>query len=113
MPTLDPTRRAPLASPMRSTIHADEFGSLPFVRQRARFTKDQPPRDFWSVERTGDYAMDYERGVEMARQALPAMRHGVGRNLLSWIVKDMIEKGEFTGVEVGFLGAISATLRAH
>lgn len=113
MPTPNPTRQAAPASPMRSAIHVDEIGLLPFVRQRARFTKDQHPRDFWSVERTGDYAMDYERGVEMARQALPAMRHGAGRNLLGWIVKDMVEKGEFTGVEVGFLGTISATLRAN
>jgi hypothetical protein len=71
-------------------------------------------RDWWSVTATGGYADDCNKGVRQAEEFLRHFNRDHGeRSELGWIVRDMIAKGRFTGLEVGFFSRISDALPDH
>jgi hypothetical protein len=91
---------------------------LSFVTERDKKTRKLTDHgcDWWSVTAAGDYAADCNTGVQLAEEFL---RH-LNRNRelcrtseLGWIVRDMIAKGRFTGLEVGFFSRISRACPDH
>jgi len=82
----------------------DPLAGLPFVAPRSVRGSQPFPRDFWAVEVVSDnYTQECERGEAFARLALDHMCETHAPPLLGWIVSDMIDKGRFSGVEIGFL----------
>lgn len=54
-----------------------------------------------------NWAEQNRRGRELALQAIEHMRLTGSPNYLGLVVKEMIERGRFTGVEVGFFHVIA------
>ncbi|WP_191060999.1 hypothetical protein [Geminicoccus harenae] len=90
---------------------SDLIAALPFVADRTpeelRRDKTLSPRDFWSIKRTDDWALDFTLGMGLGDHYIEFMTKDPTSPLLGWIVKDMISKGHFGGVECGFLDRIS------
>jgi hypothetical protein len=80
-------------------------GPLPFVREDE--DDDGPRRNFWSVISTGEWSSDNDVGQEYGRIYIDRIRLGAAP-LLCWIVRDMIRAGRYSGVEAGFMSAVSA-----
>lgn len=88
----------PTGNSVNESILNDPISSLPFV---------QYPGKYWVVEATGDYMADNMRGAEYAHAAIAAMEATQFTPLLGWIVDGMIKSGEYNGVVIGFMHAIS------
>lgn len=86
---------------------ARDIMGLPFVRQRDKTEVDLSagilPRDFWSIGETGDYEADFRLGKMLAERYIDLLASDDFMPLLGVIVQDMIRKGRFAGVEIGFL----------
>lgn len=71
-------------------------------------------RRFWVPPVTGEYGVDCDLGEMYAERALPFLREPeAGRQLLRWIVLDMLKHGDAErdcGVIVGFMGRVGAEL---
>ena len=80
---------------------------LSFVRRRPR---GKYP-DCWAVEPTGDYRADCERGTDMALEFLEHQERG-GVSAIGAIVRDMVEKGDASGLMIGFVSTINDAARA-
>lgn len=78
---------------------------LPFVSQDS-----DGKATFWDVPATGNYMADIEAGQAAARDCIYEMRAANSGYLLIWSIRDMVENGRFSGVEVGFMGTISRAL---
>lgn len=78
---------------------------------KARAAKDLP----WTAEETGDYAADCDEGTRLAEQFLRDLNADPEHRLplLGWLVRDMIAKGRFGGLEVGFFDRISRACLDH
>ena len=63
---------------------------------------------WWDVQETGHWSHDCYIGAEYGRIFLAESKHLSIRPMLGWIVRDMIARGRFTGVEAGFVNAIAA-----
>jgi hypothetical protein len=59
---------------------------------------------------SGDYAADCSQGERNGAEFLRVMQFGRQCFMLGWKVREMIERGRFTGVEAGFFHSISAAL---
>jgi hypothetical protein len=85
--------------------------------KRARKLAAGRGRDFWTVKETGDYLVDYEAGERLAEQFLRYLNLdpdiGLGLSVLGWIARDMIAKGRFEGLEVGFFYRVSRACLDH
>lgn len=82
---------------------------LPFVTRKPTRNGADHTRmtSCWDVQRSGDYSADDHYGRELGRLWVDRVQAGVeGVPPLSFIVLDMLESGEFTGVEAGFANAI-------
>lgn len=84
-------------------------GALPFVRTRKR---DDDPCQFWDVDMTGVWSFDAKVGQEYARIYIERCKW-YGAPALSWIVRDMIRSGTYSGVEAGFIGGVASQLPAR
>jgi hypothetical protein len=74
-----------------------KMDALPFVKKGA------PGKcSYWNVKPSGDYAEECELGSKYARLVLPFLKFNLGPALLGWIIKDMIARGECSGIEIGF-----------
>lgn len=82
-------------------------GTLPFVRDNNNDTESH--RSFWDVAQSGDWLDDCTVGHQYARIYM-ARRQRYGAPILSWIVRDMIRAGRYTGIEAGFISAITMHL---
>lgn len=60
----------------------------------------------WGVVATGDWETDSGLGAEYARLYVRAMRDAGRGPLLSWIVRDMMRSGTWTGIEAAFLSTV-------
>lgn len=70
-----------------------------------------PGDDFWCPVRTGDWAADNIAGRQYADRLILELQGEVkGPNFLGSIVRDMIRKGTYSGVEVGFFQRIAEGL---
>jgi hypothetical protein len=70
---------------------------------------DELTRGRWSVAETGQWNRDNERGEKLANECVDYMiRHDNYLPLLSDVIHDMVDKGRFGGVEVGFMHQIAA-----
>lgn len=78
---------------------------LPFTKSRTNGTIDA-----WAPTATGDYAADCAFGNNYFDQ----LRFHVQSNplTLSHVLQAMIEKGQVTGVEIGFLHSMSMAVAA-
>ncbi|MCW1381513.1 hypothetical protein OLX02_01620 [Novosphingobium sp. KCTC 2891] len=81
--------------------------ALPFVA----FRQDGTIESHWNPERTGDYAVDCATGRNYAGQFAAMMRDGGNESLLPWIIRAMPRGQEMSGVEIGFLTALSMLVR--
>lgn len=82
-------------------------GGLPFVRDNDTDSKDR--RVFWDVESSGVWLDDCTVGHQYG-QIFMARRMRYGAPILSWIVRDMIRAGRYTGVEAGFVSAVASSM---
>jgi hypothetical protein len=60
--------------------------------------------------RSGDYASDCSQGARDGAEFLRVLQFGRKCFMLGWKVREMIEKGRYTGVEAGFFHSISTAL---
>lgn len=81
---------------------APYHGPLPFAAVGTE-------RNWWSVEASGEWQYDCRVGAEYARLYAERMSKG-NAPPLAWIVRDMVQAGRYTGVEAGFVSAISQGL---
>lgn len=95
--------REPIPASLSEAIQNDPVSSLPFVRW---------PGEYWEVEVTSDYGADCKRGAEYARQAILAIQSTGFTPLIGLVVWAMVRKGEFNGVVVGFMHALSEAATA-
>jgi hypothetical protein len=103
----------PKATSRRNTSDPHPITVLPFVHD-ATPGADDAGRNFWHVAGTGDYGLDCELGTGMAHRAIAYMRENNVPHLLTWVVESMIERGDFSGIEVGFLQTIaSAAIKGY
>ena len=63
--------------------------------------------DLWAIEATGDYAADNAAGRAAAAELTRVMFFSDAPFLLGHVVKAMIAKGRFGGVEIGFCHAVA------
>jgi hypothetical protein len=75
------------------------------------FVRDLPGegtgRDFWAVSSTGIHRLDWILGRELGEEALRYVRMNSETSLLGWVARDMVKRGEFGGLEGGFMGAVT------
>jgi len=68
------------------------------------------PREYHHIVETGDWAADNRAGREAAIICIRHMVENGTPNHLCQVVRGMISKGRFGGVEVGFFTAIGIML---
>lgn len=83
--------------------------ALPFTRDGEG---DGESRHFWYVDASGDWGDDSHLGSEYGRIYLEHVRRSRRGPLLAWIISDMVRKGKWSGVEVGFLSVIGRAAAA-
>lgn len=81
---------------------------LPFVNRTGKNGHDNGLHGngakYWDVCPSGNWVEDCAVGDEYARLFINSIRrHDDGRPLVSWIVRDMVVGGRFSGVEAGFI----------
>lgn len=97
------------AKPAKAEPKANPDVPLPFVnRTGAKNGQDSGLHGngakYWDVTPSGNWAEDCAVGDEYARLFINAIRkNDDGRPLVSWIVRDMVHGGRFSGVEAGFI----------
>lgn len=64
------------------------------------------PESCWLVTPTGEWETDSGLGAEYARLYVREMRDTGRGPLLSWIVRDMMKRGAWTGIEAAFLSTV-------
>lgn len=69
--------------------------------------------DFWSPKGTGDWEHDTRLGKRYADEMIHWIREHKNPTIFGHIVKSMIGKGGYSGVEVGFYHRISEHLLKH
>lgn len=98
-----------------ATIHqiktlGEGIGRLPFVGYHDNEHPRRLGRDFWAVSPTGRWELDRFIGRKLADEFLLYYQQDRFQSLLGLIVKDMIAKGRFTGIECGFFTRLSIDL---
>lgn len=58
--------------------------------------------DMWAIVPTGDYSADCEAGTAAAIELQDFMLAGDAPFMLGHVLRSMVEKGRWSGVEVGF-----------
>ncbi|MCA1971320.1 MAG: hypothetical protein LDL44_00635 [Caenispirillum sp.] len=106
MQTQDTTTPAAARVEKAADFRMDPMALLPFVKE-GKGAKGKS-RVYWDVAGTGRYDLDSDLGGMLAGKAIDHMRQHNQPFLLGWIVESMIERGSFTGVEIGFLAAVGA-----
>lgn len=67
-------------------------------------------QDYWPIPETGDWSADCAVGRAAAADACRVMHfHGV-TPVLGFVVKAMVERGRFGGVETGFCQGIAEAM---
>ena len=79
------------------------FKHLPFVQA----TGDGQITSTWSVQPSGDYALDCATGREHFHQLLGAMTEDGTALHLSRVIEGQVRSGQWSGVEVGFHAAMA------
>lgn len=84
---------------MRSVECVSELG---FVE-----THGGHPTSMWSPNASGNYSLDNKIGRTHADQCVDLMRRQNNPALLGQVVRAMVDKGRFGGVEVGFMNRVA------
>lgn len=63
--------------------------------------------NFWAIVPTGDYSADCEAGTAAAIELQGFMRDHAAPFVLGHVLRSMVEKGDWSGVEVGFAQAMA------
>jgi hypothetical protein len=82
-------------------------GALPFVRKKK--SEDRSESCWWDVLPTGRWIDDTMVGHEYGRIYISTLIR-TSTPPLSWVVRDMVKNGKYTGIEAGFCGAIRNAL---
>lgn len=82
-------------------LNRPELSQLPF------YDADYKPAVFWRVDPCGDYTQECLIGEQYAIAALDFIIETDFSPLLGWIVTDMAEVNNFSGIEIGFMSKIS------
>lgn len=102
-------------TPDRS-VTLDPSGTLPFVRRKTERNGVDHTRlgaSCWDVRRTGNWAADDHYGREIGRLWVDQRQDAhAATPPLAFILSDMIEVGEFSGVEAGFANAVERAVAA-
>ena len=61
----------------------------------------------WEPDESGVYALDNKIGRTHADQCVDLMRRQGNPSILSHVVKDMVGRGRYGGVEVGFMHRVA------
>jgi len=88
----------------------DPAQPLPFTHSG---TSDDSTRSFWAVDADDDWIADCEVGAEYGRIYVDRLRSTAACPPLGWIVKDMIGKGRYSGVEAGFFSVVGRAASAR
>ncbi len=103
---------APRRQPPERRIY-DAGSSLPFTSNGRNENGDRGNGGlhgngirYWDVRHTGNWKEDCEVGTEYARIFIERARAGEPRPLIGWIVRDMIFRGVWSGVEAGFMQGV-------
>lgn len=76
------------------------------------FVKDEiNGRSFWSVTPTSDYGKDCKTGRQLAMQVINYLNQENFTPIINWTLSQMIEKGEISGIEIGFFSTIAERLK--
>ena len=81
-----------------------------FVTRRTEPKLGESLWDYWAASETGDWERDVEIGCAHARDAIHFIRAERAPHLLNWIASEMIHKGHFGPVEVGFFNELGALI---
>lgn len=77
---------------------------LPFVSDK----------DLWSVCETGNWSADNRQGAEHGKRLVSFLRENPARApMLGNVLRDMVRKGNFGAVEVGFSHYLAAILASN
>lgn len=96
--------------PVSPSAPSDTSRPLPFTSENSDHT-----RTFWAVEASDgdDWAEDCAVGTEYGRIYVDRLRSSGPCPPLAWIVRDMIKRGRFGGVEAGFVGVLARAASAR
>ena len=61
----------------------------------------------WEAKETGDWGEDNLLGRRMARQCIQTMREQEAPLLLGAVVREVVAKGRYGGIEIGFFQEIA------
>jgi hypothetical protein len=90
-------------------LHSSHSPVLPaFVGRRQDPGPGESLCDYWAVAETGDWERDVATGSAHARDSIRFIRQEKVSHLLNWIAAEMIGKGRFGSVEIGFFHEIGA-----
>lgn len=84
-----------------------QSGTLPFERRTGN------DRSFWSVDAGHDWTEDSRVGHAYGCMYVEQLRSSHFAPPLGWIIKDMVAKGRWTGVEAGFIGVLGMAAGTH
>ncbi|MFT4913339.1 MAG: hypothetical protein ACI9YM_001936 [Brevundimonas sp.] len=79
------------------TDNENQYAVLPFSNGQ----------DYWAIAESGDWSADNRTGRQAAADLLRVMTFQDAPHLLGFVVKAMMTKGRFGGVEAGFCQAIA------
>jgi hypothetical protein len=89
-------------------------GKVPHHADVLSFMKRRKPKgsgiDYWAVKSSGSYSRDYETGRVLGGEYLAFIgRYPTVGNatLLNCIVREMAERGQIGGLEIGFLRCVN------
>lgn len=69
------------------------------------------PRSMWAPSETGKWSDDNRKGAHYASELIDFIKEAPARTpMLGHVVRDMVQRGKFGAVEVGFFHLVSATL---
>lgn len=94
-------------------IDEDASGTMTFVRKRPGKDGGQPYTDFWTTLETGNYGFDCALGSGLASEFFEYIDDSKDPLILNGVLGEMIKKGKYGPVEIGFIDAISRRLVAR
>jgi hypothetical protein len=86
-----------VAAHITGLAHAPHRRTVPVVRTHG----------FWTHQASGDYGADCAHGEREAEAFLLRLNTARKFFILGWMVRDMIARGRFSGIEAGFFHRIS------
>lgn len=81
------------------------FADLPFAERRSNGTVNA-----WSVQPTGDYEADCQTGRNYFEQLRLHAEIEKQPLMFGFVMQAMVERGQMSGIEVGFINCVNGCL---